>query len=92
MNSENIIHIGIDWADAKHDFHLIKADGETSIGVFEQKPEAIEVQIEAWRKACPDARFAVAIETTKGALINALVQYDDIEVYPVQPQLTGQLS
>ncbi len=85
MNSDTYISVGIDWADAKHDFHLITDQGESIEGIFKQNPQAIEEQVKAWRTACPGATFAVAIETTKGALINALMQYNDVRVYPVNP-------
>lgn len=85
MNSENMLCIGIDWADAKHDFHLIRDDGKSITGIFQQSPKAIQAQVEAWRGQCPGAKFAVAIETTKGALINALIEYEDIVIYPINP-------
>ena len=85
MNQTTIVPIGIDWANAKHDFHLIDPQGIHYPGEFEQHPQAIADQIKAWRKLCPGAVFAVAIEATKGAIINALLEYDDIQIYPVNP-------
>jgi len=34
---------------------------------------------------CPNAIFAVAIEATKGAIFNALLEFDDLQIYPVNP-------
>lgn len=85
MNHTIIVPVGLDWADAKHDFHLITPDGQSHAGVFEQDPQAIADQIAAWRKLCPDAIFAVAIEASKGAIINALLEYHDVQIYPVNP-------
>ena len=85
MNDQSIVSVGIDWADAKHDFHLITTGGEIHIGVFKQQPKAIADQIDAWRKLSPGATFAVAIEATKGAIINALLEFDDVQIYPVNP-------
>ena len=85
MNQQITVSVGIDWADAKHDFHLIASDGQTDAGEFDQDPQAIADQINAWRKLCPDAIFAVAIEASKGAIINALLGYDDVRIYPVNP-------
>ncbi|MEM6691792.1 MAG: transposase, partial [Planctomycetota bacterium] len=64
---------------------MIKTGGQTVSGVFKQEPQAIRKQVEAWRTACPDALFVLAIETSKGALINALLEYDDIRIYPINP-------
>lgn len=85
MNDQSIVSVGIDWADAKHDFHLITTSGEIHTGVFKQQPKAIADQIDAWRKLSPGATFAVAIEATKGAIINALLEFDDVQIYPVNP-------
>ena len=54
-------------------------------GTFKQDPAEIEKTISRWRKLHPDATFAIAIEATKGALINALIEYDDLEIYPINP-------
>jgi transposase len=85
MNQPISVSVGIDWADAKHDFHLITPDGQTHAGEFDQDPKAIADQIQAWRKLCPGAIFAVAIEASKGAIINALLEFDDLQIYPVNP-------
>lgn len=85
MNQQTTVSIGIDWADAKHDFHLITPDGQTQIGEFKQDPKAIAEQLAVWRSLCPGAIFAVAIEATKGAIVNALLEFDDVHIYPVNP-------
>lgn len=79
------LFIGIDWADAKHDFHLITPQGDALLGQFKQTPAAIADTVEAWRKVSPGATIVVAIEATKGALINALLEYEDVVVYPINP-------
>lgn len=85
MTTENTIIVGIDWANKDHVFHLI-ADGSKPVtGSFRQHPEDIQQLIEGWRKRFPDCTFAIAIETTKGPLINALVNYEDVVIYPVNP-------
>jgi hypothetical protein len=83
--------IGLDWSDSKHDFHLLGADGHTQTGVFKQSPEAIEQQIQSWRSDHPGAMFAVAIEASKGALINALLHYEDVTINPVNPAALAYL-
>lgn len=85
MNDKPILLIGIDWADAKHDFHLITPTGEQQAGQFKQSPKAIAEVIEMWRKLQPGGILAIAVEATKGALINALIEYHDVIIYPINP-------
>ena len=85
MNQTIIVPVGIDWADAKHAFHIIGPAGQELADQFDQDPQAIAAQIEAWRKLFPGVLFAVAIEASKGAIINALLEYHDVQIYPVNP-------
>jgi hypothetical protein len=77
--------VGIDWADAKHDFRLTTPDGATIVGQFKQTPAAITEVVQAWRKVSPGATLVIALEATKGALINALLEFEDIAIYPINP-------
>ena len=85
MNSSSITFVGIDWADKKHDFHLVTVDGKSSSGIFQQSPDAIANAVAQWKQAAGQATLALAIEATKGALINALLEFDGIEIYPINP-------
>lgn len=85
MPHQDKLLVGIDWADAQHDFHLITPSGEQQTGQFKQKPKDIAEVIEAWRKRAAGKTIAVALEANKGALINALLQYDDVVIYPINP-------
>lgn len=86
MNSltQNTALIGIDWADQTHAWHLEHGDSQTA-GTVEQDADAIDDWINRLRKDHPDCQFACAIETTKGALISALLQHEDIIIYPINP-------
>ncbi len=85
MNQLKHVLIGIDWADQKHDYHLIGPDGKSHTGIFKQTPEAIEEIIHQWRKIAGNATLGIAIEATKGPLINAILEYQGIEIYPINP-------
>lgn len=85
MTKQTNVLIGIDWADAKHDFHLIGPNGNVQADDFEQSPKAIAEQLKVWREQFPDATFLIAIEASKGALINALLGHNDIVIYPINP-------
>jgi transposase len=79
------IIVGIDWADKQHAFHLVAPDGSELADSFEQTPEAIEQTIHAWRKQSPGTKIEIAVEQSRGALINALLKYDDLTIYPINP-------
>jgi transposase len=84
-NRENVVAIGIDWADRKHDFYLIDAEGNESPGEFEQTPEAIDAWVAMLRQQFPQAAFHICIEQSKGALISALLMHDCIRIFPINP-------
>lgn len=85
MTSTDPLIIGLDWADTSHVFHLRNPDGRPLTGHFQQEPRAIEEQIQTWRKQFPDRQYAVAIETTQGPLVAALLQHPDVVIYPINP-------
>jgi transposase len=83
--AENVIAIGIDWADRAHAFHLIDANGNVLAGDFEQTPQAIDDWVTMLRNKYPQGIFHVCIEQSKGALISALLMYDSIHIFPINP-------
>ena len=86
MNSltQQTVFVGIDWADQTHAWYLQSEQTQTA-GLLQQDATAIEDWINQLRKQHPDCQFALAIETTKGALISALLEHDDITIYPINP-------
>jgi transposase len=83
--AENLVAIGIDWADREHAFHLIDAQGNELAGDFEQTPEAIDDWVAMLRNKYPQAIFRVCVEQSKGALISALLMHADIHIFPINP-------
>lgn len=76
--------VGIDWADQTHAWHLQHGQDQLA-GVLEQDAEVIQQWTGQLREQYPDCQFAIAIETTKGPLISALLTHQDITIYPVNP-------
>ena len=76
----NVVFVGIDWADSLHAFHLLTQDDEECHGLFQQEATEIESVINGWRKKFPGSTLLVAIEQSRGPLINAL-----LIIYPVNP-------
>jgi len=80
-----VARIGIDWADRKHDIAL-QADGAGTVeySVIEHSPNGIDDWVQSLRLRF-DGPIAVAIEQSRGALINALAQYEFITIFPIPP-------
>lgn len=77
--------VGIDWADKKHAFCVLTEDGELLEGQFDQQPQAIDEWLAMLRKEFPGYQLSIVLEQSKGALITALMKYDDLELYPINP-------
>jgi transposase len=79
--------IGLDWADQKHDLWIRPADGTKSEHLrLEQTPEALHEWAAKLRERFGARRVAIAIETSRGAVISALMAYDFIVFFPVNPK------
>ncbi|MEP3478706.1 MAG: IS110 family transposase [Fuerstiella sp.] len=79
------VNVGIDWADTEHVFHIDDGEGNVVVGTMQQSPKDIEETINTWSKRFPNTTFALAIEASKGPLINGLLRYEDIQIFPINP-------
>ncbi len=78
--------IGIDWADAKHDFCLQVAGSEHyEYGQIPHTVEAITEWANALRERFCAQPVAVALELSKGPLVYALQRYQFLVLFPVNP-------
>ena len=83
--------VGIDWADTKHDF-CIRATGseQEEYGVIGSMPE----EIDHWARGLADrfagGKIAVCLEQSKGSLIYALLKYDHLVLYPINPRMLAK--
>jgi transposase len=78
--------IGLDWADKKHDLWIQAASGgKPEHLVIEQTPEALHEWVAKVRERFVNQRIAIAIETSRGAVISALGAYDFIVLFPINP-------
>ena len=79
--------IGWDWADQKHDLWLRPADGSKAQHVrLEQKPEALHEWVAKMRERFGGRRLAIGIETSRGPAISALLGYDFLVIFPLNPK------
>ena len=75
-----------DWADRKHAGALQFPGGEVEAFELDQTPAAIDAWALALRERFGGRPIAVALEQSKGALLYALLKYDFLVLYPVNPK------
>ena len=79
--------VGIDWADKKHDLCLIdSATGKRQAAVLPHSPQRIEQWVTSLRARYGGQSVAVCLEQSRGPLIYALLKYDFLTLYPVNPR------
>ena len=79
------ITMGIDWADQEHQFAATLPDGTLETGSFQQKPQAIKQWLDGFQSRFPNSQLEIAIETSRGALINALLECGGVSIFPINP-------
>jgi transposase len=78
--------IGIDWSDSKHDICLIDpATGRREAYVLCHSSKSIDAWATALRARFGGQRVAVCLEQARGPLIYALMKYDFLTLYPLNP-------
>jgi transposase len=79
--------IGIDWADQHHDIALQEHEGALVKHVrLPHTPEAISAWLAELRARFGNRPVGIAVETSRGPLIHALLDYDNVVLYPVNPR------
>lgn len=85
--SEYAAIIGLDWADKKHDICLRLSDGNAlEFSTLSHSAEAIDTWAMGLHKRFAGQSIAVCIESRKVPLIYALLKYDFLVLFPVNPQ------
>ena len=79
--------VGLDWADQQHVICLYEVKtGQSDITGLEQKPEAFQSWLSQLRERFGGAKVAIVLEQARGAVIYALLGFDFVVLYPVNPQ------
>lgn len=79
--------VGLDWADQKHDLWIRPANGTKAEHVrLEQTPEALHEWVAKLKERCPEGQVAIAVETSRGPVISALMAYDFLVLFPINPK------
>ncbi len=80
-------YIGLDWADRTHVISLRGTDsGKVEHYELVHKPEALVEWVSGLQRRFPGQRVAVALEQARGAVVHALMGYDFLVLYPVNPK------
>ena len=84
--NEFAAYIGIDWSDQKHDVCLIDAaTGRKEFSIISHSPEVIDKWVIGLTARFPSQKLAVCLEQSRGPLIYALMKYDFLVLYPINP-------
>jgi len=79
--------IGLDWADKKHDICLLdQTMSKPCFTVIKHAPEDIDEWVVSLLRKYSGQRIALCVELSKGPIISALLKYDFIDIYPVNPK------
>lgn len=79
--------IGLDWGDQRHDIALQATDTSTiETCRLDHTPEAIATWLAALAHRFHGEQIGVAIETSQGAIVHALLEAPFVVLYPVNPR------
>jgi transposase len=79
--------VGIDWSDAKHDVCLLDcATGQREFTIVDHSPTALDLWADSLRQRYPSRQVAVCLEQARGPLVYALLKYDFLTLYPINPK------
>lgn len=79
--------IGLDWGDQRHDIALQAATSATvETSRLDHTPAAIAAWLAALGQRFAGAPIGIALETSRGAIVHALLEAPFVVLYPVQPR------
>jgi transposase len=79
--------VGWDWADQKHEVRLlVTGSAEVERYTIDQNPEALCDWVQKLRERFGGEKVAIAIEQARGPVVYALMAYDFLVLYPINPK------
>jgi transposase len=81
-----VVIIGIDWADRQHLVHVIEPGGRGVGRTLDQDPDDIADWVHELQQRFPGHVLAIALEQSRGALVHALLGFDGLRLYPINPK------
>jgi len=83
--------IGVDWGRARHAIALRAADStKIEQRMLEHSAESLQQWLDELHARFGGRPVAIAIESARGAVINALVQRSWITIYPIHPKTSAR--
>ena len=87
MKVDYAVWIGLDWGSEKHAIALqVAGSSRVEQSELEQTPEALHEWFLRLSNRFPGRKVAIAIEQSKGAVINFLLGFDFVHVFRVNPK------
>jgi len=84
---EIVLWCGIDWADQEHCLFVCLPNGsQGQLHWVEQKAQALDDFFLGLREKYPNGRIGLVLEQSRGALLYALLKYDFLRLFPVNPR------
>ncbi len=84
---ELAVFIGLDWADEEHAVCMrVTETMEIRMFTVKQQPGKLHGWIASLLKEFGGARIGIAVESSRGGLLYALMQYDFLVLYPINPK------
>ncbi len=86
-DQELAAYVGLDWGDQRHAVQLQPAAGGPVEQLeLEQRPHVLHGWVAQLRERFSGRPVGIAIEQRRGAVIHALMQYEFLVLYPVNPK------
>ncbi|MGH6796484.1 MAG: IS110 family transposase [Methylocella sp.] len=87
QSAEFAAYVGLDWEHGEHAVCLFPAAGGTAQhGEVKQTPEGIAAWVVELRERFGGQPVAICLEQSRGALVYALMPYDFLVLYPINPK------
>ena len=86
-DQELAAYIGLDWGDQRHAVQIQPATGgPVEPLTLEQRPHVLHGWVAQLRERFGGRPVGIAIEQRRGAVIHALMQYEFLVLYPINPK------
>ena len=87
LDEEMAAYAGLDWGDQQHAVQLQPAGGGPVEQIdLAQRPDVLHAWVAEIRRRFDGRPVGIAIEQRRGAVVHALMQYEFLVLYPVNPK------
>lgn len=91
MRNDYAIVVGLDWADKEHTVCWKDvSSGKVQAGTLKHRAEEIKAWVLQISQGHPEERIAVVMEQKIGKVVYALLEYGNIDIYPVNPSTVSK--